>query len=221
MKKLTFTILAAMTAMSFWAQQPLCPVKEGVTLLYEMKNAKGKVQTYARQVVTSVDGSGNNLTLIISSEVLDAKKKPAKAPIVSYTYKVENGAVVVDPTAMMNSISAGLPVEGSAEGTPLVLPANMKANDALPDCEMKMQVAFMKISASYTDGVCEGDEDITTPAGTFNCKKVKFNCKSTAMGIKSDLILHSWYAPGIGIVKQDAYNKGKLSTTQELVAVSN
>lgn len=223
MKNLVFTILAALAATSIWAQQPLCPVKEGVSLTYATKNAKGKVQSYSRQTVTSVEGSGNNLTISYASEAMDAKKKTlSNVPVIPYSYKVENGTVIVDPKAILNTVSTGSPSDGAAEGTPIVLPADMKAGDALPDSEVKMQIAFLKISASYTEGVCEGEEKITTEAGTFLCKKTKYNCKSSAMGIKTEMVVHTWYAPGIGIVKQDMYNKkGQLNNSQELVELIN
>ena len=223
MKKIVFTILATIVATSFWAQQPLCPVKEGVSLTYATKDAKGKAKSYVRQTVTSVEGTSNNLTITYASEVMDANKKALpNAPVISYSYKVENGSVVIDPKALLNSITTALPSDGVAEGTPFVLPAGMKAGDALSDSEMKMQIAFLKISATYTGGVCEGDEEITTEAGTFLCKKTKYNCKSSAMGIKTEMVVHTWYAPGIGIVKQDIYNnKGKLNSSQELIELNN
>ena len=219
MKKIVFIIIATMAITSLWAQQPLCPMKEGLALTYAVKNDKGKVQSYSQQTVTSIEGSGSNMTITYSIEALDAKKKAqSKVPIISYSYKVENGNVVFDPKSILNSVSSSLPVDGTAEGTSMVLPANMKSGDALTDCEIKMQVAFLKISATYSEGMCEGDEDITTEAGTFHCKKTKYNCKSSAMGIKSEVVVHAWYAPGIGVVKQEIYNnKGKLNTVQELV----
>ena len=222
MKNLAFTILAVLAATNLWAQQPLCPVKEGVSLTYVTKDAKGKIQSYSRQTVTSIEGSGSKMTITYSSEAMDAKKKTSpKVPVISYSYNVENGTVVIDPKAILNTVSTGSPSDGAAEGTPLVLPATMKAGDTLPDCDVKMQIAFVKLSASYTEGVCEGDEEITTEAGTFRCKKTKYNCKSSAMGIKSEMIIHNWYAPGIGVVKQDIYNnKGKLNSTQELVELN-
>jgi len=223
MKKLAFTILATIVATSFWAQQPLCPVKEGVTLTYVMKDAKGKEKSYSRQTVTSIEGSSNNMTITYSSEVMDAKKKASpNIPVISYSYKVENGTVVIDPKALLNNVSTGSPSDGVTEGTPLMLPANMKAGDKLPGSDVKMQIAFLKISATYSEGVCEGDEEITTEAGTFLCKKTKYNCKSSAMGIKMEMEVHTWYAPGVGIVKQDIYNnKGKLNSSQELVELSS
>jgi hypothetical protein len=222
MKKIVIIIIAAVAATSLWAQEPLSPVKGGLSLTYVTKNDKGKVQAYSLQKVTSVEGSGNNLTVAYSIQAMDNKKKLiAKVPVINYTYKVENGALVIDPKAMLNSITTGSPSDGTAEGTPMILPSGMKAGDALADCEVKMQIAFIKISASYTEGVCEGEESITVEAGTFACKKTKFRSKSSAMGIKTEMIVHSWYAPGVGLVKQDMYTaKGKLHTSQELAELS-
>ncbi len=222
MKKIIITIIAAIAATSVWAQQPLSPVKEGLSLTYVMKNGKGKVQSYSLQKVTSVEGSGDNLTVVYTSQAMDKKKKIIdQVPVINYTYKVENGALVIDPKAMLNTVTTGSPSDGDAEGTPMILPAGMKAGDVLADCEMKMQIAFIKISASYTEGVCEGEETITVEAGTFACKKTKFRCKSSAMGIKTEMIVQAWYAPGIGLVKQDMYTvKGKLHSSQELAELS-
>ena len=223
MRKIVFTILAALVATSFWAQRPLCPVKEGVVQTYVMKDAKSKVKNYSIQTVTSVTGSGDNLVVTYSSEALDAKKKPlANMPVIPYSLKVENGTVVVDIKSLLNGVFTGSMKDGSTEGTPLLLPANMKAGDALPDCSVKMQIAVFKVSADYTEGICESEEDVTTEAGTFSCKKTKYNVRSTAMGIKSDITVYSWYAPGVGIVKQELYDKkGKLSTIQELIEMKS
>ena len=214
-----FTLLATIVATSFWAQQPLCPVKEGVVLTYASKDAKGKVTSYSRQTVTSITGSSSNHTLTYSIESLDAKKRPAKdIPIISYSYKVENGTIIIDPKAMLNGISTGTLYDSPAEGTSMLLPANMKAGDKLPDCDVRMFLAFFRISAIYTEGVCEGEETITTEAGTFTCVKTKYNCKGSFAGVKTDMVIETWYAPGIGMVKQEAINtKGKFVSLQELV----
>jgi len=223
MKKTALLLIAVITTINLWAQQPLCPVKEGITLAYVTKDSKGKVQGYSRQTVTSIEGSGNNLTVTYTSEAMDAKKKTlSKVPVITYSISVVNGDVVVDSKALLNSVSTGSPSDGTAEGTPMVLPANMKAGDTLSDCEVKMKIAFLNISAAYSNGICEGEEQITTEAGSFLCKKTKYNCKSSAMGIKMDMIIHTWYAPGIGVVKTEVFNnKGKINNLQELVEISS
>ena len=106
-------------------------------MTYVTKNAKGKVQSYSRQTVTSIEGAGDNMTITYASEAMDAKKKTfPNVPVISYAYNVKNGAVIIDPKALLNSITTGSPSDGNAEGTPMILPADMKAGDVLANCEM-------------------------------------------------------------------------------------
>jgi len=222
MRKIALTLTVAIVAINIFAQ-PMAPVKEGMSLVYAFKDNKDKIKNYSRQTVTSVTGSGNNLTVTYTSEVLDAKKKTSdKNPVITYTMRILNGDVILDIKSILNSVATSSPVEGSAEGTPMIIPANMKAGDKLSDGEMKMQIAIVKISALYTNGVCEVEEQVTTQAGTFFCKKTKYDCRSSAMGLKKDIVVHTWYAPGIGVVKQNLFNnKGKLESSQELIEVNN
>ncbi len=76
------------------------------------------------------------------------------------------------------------------------------------------------------EAIVEGNEDVTVPAGTFkNCLKVKTftnDVRGTFQGIGGvvmqvaggKLLTTSWYAPGVGLVKQEAL-------TQFLLAAPN
>jgi len=216
MKKIVFLLFAVMSTISVLATQPLCPTKKGQTLLYANKNAKEKVQTYTRQTVTEVSGSGDNLTITYEAESLDGKKRSlAETPLlIPYTLKVENGNVIYDVKALLGGIMNGLQT-GDAEGEPLVLPANIKTGDALPDASIKMQILFIKVDLTYTEGKCTAEEEKTTPAGSFKCVRIDQNCSGRAMA-KVDMKTVTWYAPGIGIVRQETYNKDKLQSVIEL-----
>jgi hypothetical protein len=216
MKKLLILALVATATTAAWAAQPLCPTAKGQTLLYANKNAKEKVQNYTRQTVTEVEGSGANLTITYEAESLDGKKRSlSETPIlVPFTLKVEGGAVVYDVKSLLGGIVAGLQT-GEASGEPLVLPANLKSGDALPDASVKMQILFMKIDLKYTEGKCTAEEERTTPAGTFKCLRVEQKCSGRALAAV-EMKTVTWYAPGIGIVRQETYNKDKLQTVIEL-----
>jgi hypothetical protein len=220
MKKLAFLIAAALVCSTAMAEQPLCPTTEGAVLTYVTKDGKGKVSAYAQQTVTSVEGAESDMTVTYSSQVLDKKKKAVEnVPVISYQLKVENGDLIIDLKSMLGGLMSS-PTDGNAEGTPLVFPSNLAAGDKIADANVKMKIVFMSVSATYTNGICEGREDITTAAGTFNCVKIKQNCKSSAIGIKGDYVITSWYAPGIGLVKQEMWTaKGKLQQTQELDSI--
>ena len=66
-----------------------------------------------------------------------------------------------------------------------------------------------------TDRKVEALEKITTPAGTFDCMKITSVC-FTKMLIKSETEMTDWYAPNVGLVRSETYQRGKLLTFSEL-----
>lgn len=67
------------------------------------------------------------------------------------------------------------------------------------------------------DRKVEGQESVTTPAGTWDCFKISYKCK---MGVKTGPINipinfegTEWYAPGFGIVKTQSKYGGTAITS--------
>ena len=86
----------------------------------------------------------------------------------------------------------------------------------------------------YKDRKVEGKEEITTPAGTFNCfkisnsvevemdipgmdEKTKEMMKQMKNNMKSTTT--TWFAPNFGIVKMEMYMNGELQSRNEVTAV--
>jgi hypothetical protein len=204
------------------AQEPLCAMKKGMETVYVTKDAKGKVQSYAKQTVVKLETSATSVRVTTSSVALDGKKKPLEdIPAIEFQYLVRDNAVIIDLKSMFGTLTSATQQQGEVEGVALILPADLQAGDKIEDANVKMRIAFMYFSAAYTEGVCEGQEELTTPAGTFNCTKIKQNCYGSVLGIKGRYIVTTWYAPGIGLVRQEMYTeKGKIQTSQELESVS-
>ena len=53
-------------------------------------------------------------------------------------------------------------------------------------------------------------EEITTPAGTFDCTKVKFKIKSRSPKETIEGYGYEWYAPNIGVVRTEQYNNNNV-----------
>lgn len=51
-------------------------------------------------------------------------------------------------------------------------------------------------------------EDMTTPAGTFNCAKVRYNVDINSPKGKMSGYGYEWYAPNVGIVRSEQYDNG-------------
>ncbi len=101
-------------------------------------------------------------------------------------------------------------MEVDITGTNLLLPNNLSAGQSLPDADMLMIVKIdpisMKLNARIINRKVEGQETITTPAGTFDCFIITFDHESK-MGIKISGSAKQWLAEGVGMVSQVDYNK--------------
>ena len=83
---------------------------------------------------------------------------------------------------------------------------------------MKIQAGSvtMNFSVHNKNKIVVGKETITVPAGTFDCVIVTSDT-DTKMMIAKHTKSKNWYAKGIGLVKQEDYNKkGKLIGKQVL-----
>ena len=92
---------------------------------------------------------------------------------------------------------------------------------ALPDYEFVFKFSVMSISVKGTERKITGKEKLTTPAGTFDCFILEETVTTKAMMQKDVEKTVSWYAYGVGLVKENTYDKkGKLVTTTLLNSIN-
>ena len=55
-------------------------------------------------------------------------------------------------------------------------------------------------------------ESITTPAGTFDCAKVKYNIATRSPKSKETITGYGyeWYSPNVGLVRTEQYDKNNV-----------
>ena len=168
--------------------------------------------------VSSATMAGNGGSSTVRSEIFNKKGKSiAKG---TNNIKCDNGVFMVDLKAFISpEQQEQIKADAQASDVYLSYPANMKAGDALPDGNMDLDIQQdngMKthVNVKITDRKVEGQESITTPAGTWNCFKISYHSaiKVALMGIgipiKADIT--EWFAPNFGVVKTES-SKG--STT--------
>ncbi|MDR0295060.1 MAG: hypothetical protein LBH91_02560 [Prevotellaceae bacterium] len=112
-----------------------------------------------------------------------------------------------------------LQVDMDITGMPMKLPGDIKPGWVLrnADVTMTMGRGTMKMM-TMTEGKCLAIEDVKVLAGTFNSHKITQIVACTEMNIITTTRIVSWYALGIGIVKNETYNdKDKLQGSMELI----
>lgn len=91
----------------------------------------------------------------------------------------------------------------------------------LPDYEFQCKINIISMKVLGTDRRIVGKETIQTKAGTFDCFILEETITIKSMMMKDVEKIKSWYAYGIGLVKEISYDKnGKLISTMILNEVN-
>ena len=208
------------------AQNAFFPTKAGTVLVYAQKNAKGNPDSYSKTTIKNVEGSGNNMTISYTTEILDKNKKSANPPEeVPLKAIIKNGVMYLDMKGMFAGQMKDQQIKMEITGVPMELPSNMQPGQSLKDADvtltMDLGIMKMKTTMKMTDGKCVAIEGVATPAGTFTCHKITQTVSITVMDKTSTSKSVSWYAKDIGAVKTETYSdKDILQGSTELVALN-
>jgi hypothetical protein len=186
--------------------------------MIEMTIYNKKGEPSGRQVyqVSDVNTSGGVTSANLNSELFDKKgKSAAKA---SSVVRCNGGVMMIDMKMMMPQQQAEQfgNVEAKADNFYLEYPAGMHAGETLKDGNLTMDINHSGMNQTLnmliSDRKVEGQESVTTPAGTWDCLKISYKCK---IGVKTGPINipfnfegMEWYAPGFGVVKTQSKHGG-------------
>lgn len=226
MKKVLF--LAFMFCASFIlnAQLAYFP-SEGTVLTYHNLDKKGKIESKIVYKVESVKQSGENAEVTYFVESYGKKDELVFKDRI--TFKKEGDKLFFD---MSNFVNKGafqqngeIPATIEIEGNSLEVPINGTAGQSLPDANMTiasdMGFVKLKMTTNIVNRKVDNIEDLTVPAGTFNCMKISGDVSGKILGMNMSGKSVQWYSSGIGMVKSETYDKKEeLSGSMVLVAVS-
>ncbi|WP_422348959.1 hypothetical protein [Flagellimonas sp.] len=186
------------------------PISDGAKFEISMYNNNMKPQG---RVVYSVKNDGGDKVLY-TMELFDKNGTPISDS--TYGMQCEEDGVSIDFKSMMGSMTNRFgDMEVDISGNNIYLPNNLEVGNILPDAEMEISVTgapvAMKSTVRMVDRTVIGEEEITTPAGTFPCKILAYSTEMK-MGIKNTGYTKQWLAENVGMVKTEDYNKkgGKL-----------
>lgn len=100
-----------------------------------------------------------------------------------------------------------IPTEGSFP----MIPDDISVGDNLNDSKITMWVSGFALSISTFNRSVLSNEQVKTQAGTFDCMKVQEFVKFKIFIFSKTIRMITWYAPGIGEVKSEAYMNGNIN----------
>ena len=228
MKKLLLLSLTGLFFFSFSARSQDCvsffPTEKGKKLVYQYYNNKSKpvIKTYYE--VKEVEKSDKGLKITARQWMENSEGQMVDTFLLDYYCK--DGEFYIDMKSSLSSLLdkyEGMDLEVNTKD--LALPGQMKEGDVLPDGQATVVVRNngVKVATAsnrISNRKVEGNEKVTTPAGTFDCVKISYTVEGKVGFVKSHGRGAVWYAKGIGSVKTENYNKkGKLESWSELVKV--
>lgn len=220
--KATVSILALAAVFSFCANASAqtkdlyFPAKSGVVRVYASYNAAGEHVGYSRDSVASVSGNA----LDGSAELYRIANDTLSVRMPVY---FKDGEVIIEEIAALKDAFAAedpelgemLNVDGESRGIPSEMSVGMK----LPDYTVTIKIAMFNIKTACKNRKVVAREQLSLPAGTYDCFVVEETVTVSAFMTTEKETLKSWYAAGIGLVKQESYEKNKLTSYEELSEV--
>ncbi len=217
-------LLCATVAISAQECKSAVFFKEGSVLTYTQYTKKGKVQGTNSHETLKVEQIDGGMEAEFKTVVYDKKGKETFSA--NYGAGCKNGLFTID---MMRFVDMGKlsehnadDVELKVDGSVLSFSTNVSPGDMLEDGDISIKVnksGFTLVTMTFNvfNRKIHEKEQLTTPAGTFDCQVVTFDFESKIGIIKIKGTGKEWYLDDRAVVRSESYNKnGKLIDYYEL-----
>lgn len=208
MKRLILSIMALCLMANAWAQEPFCCITEGAELKYVTTDAKGNETGTSVTKMNSITGENGNYDITQTITLFVNGTQMLKPMVIESTVKDGDASIALGGGAAID-VSSDVPL----------IPARLAVGLELGCGEIKVNMGGIKAKQTITLHKVVGREELTTPAGTFDCYIVEQQYTAKLGFIKAKGSQKIWYARGVGNIKTETYDKrGKLSSQQILTS---
>jgi len=171
---------------------PYFSIQEGTKSTYEFYNAKNKLVSKNVNQFKNVSGSGTQLKATLLSELIDLKKGTVTGSS-SSDWSCNDGVIhfTMNAMAIEGVDMTNTSVEVNVEGDEMEIPASFEVGQSLKDVNYRITMAvsglnMMDRKFQIKNRKVESQENVTTPAGSFDCYKISYN--RPAFGIRKMLV---------------------------------
>lgn len=191
--------------------------QEGKKLIIHQYDKKERLSTISEFKVTDVKNTATQSVITIAMNLKDGKNNKS---IVTSSFKARcSGKTTrLDPESF---IAPGIldqynNMEYSIRGDDISFPNSLTIDQELPNASVHMSVNAgimnINITTSMLNRKVIAQEQVTTPAGTFDCYVITYTNELT-MGMTTTQHSKQWIAEGVGMVKEETRKaNGKLIT---------
>ncbi|RYZ54634.1 MAG: hypothetical protein EOP49_04645 [Sphingobacteriales bacterium] len=189
---------------------------------------KGKLTLRTEFKVSEVKPADNGSQATVGQTMYDKKNKVISESKANVRCDGDNLYIDMKFSMPAGPVAPKGEVSASSNSVYLPYPRSMKVGDKLDDARFSMSIdqgsIMQDVELFIRNRKAEGEETITTPAGTWQCIRISYDMEmiTRAAGIRIPVRMKGveWYAPGFGVVKTMSMNKnGKPAGTSEITAI--
>lgn len=214
-----------------YSKQPYTLYGKGTVAEYVFMKGAKQVQfmggpTYMQQIVAEEKVSNGVLSVQVSQAFFNKKHEPSKG--IPASFKSLYFPTEIDTAGtyhLTHDISRDVYSITSRRGYALLLPASFQVGEkikcsVITDEGKNLLGGKVSIKAEYFNFQVDGTEQVTTPAGTFDCIRLKGNV--TEKSSATNKYNYTWWlARGVGFVKYEIKNDGARGNEEPLVILLN
>ena len=186
-------------------------LEEGANFQYANYGKNGNKEGSIHYKVHTVSHRDRDTEAWMKNTYTDTKGKEYLSS--DYNVNCIDNVVEIDYESMISSETLkqykGKQIDIS--GSDLVLPNNLSVGQKLDDASVTMTMDMggtkMNFQIDLINRSVEKKDDTTTPAGNFDCYVI-YSERVTKQMIKQTFPSRLWLAEGVGMIKQETYDKG-------------
>lgn len=224
MKKIAFCLVALvaltmMTGVRLQAQtKDMFPMDKGLQISYICYDADGKQIGSFTRVNKEAVGEMTNGHIIAEYNFYHADGSPfwKSDNVVKIEMGRRSGAsyTIIDLMSKFMKIRHLLPT-----GDPSTVTTAYGIGDKLPDAEVAVKLGHMDIKILIRARSVKTIGFVTVKGGTFQAWNLKETVITKTPVGSSSVETDTWYAPGVGVLKQSIYENSKLKSSLELTNI--
>lgn len=219
------------------SQSVYFPEKQGAVIIYDVFGADGTHKGYSVDSVAAILGTFAQGMAAVVNNSFDTEGVNENGGSRAYI-SFRNGEVINDlkttteesrkellieaaldglsekEANTIREIAENMKVEGECRG----IPSDLHVGQELPDYEVEITMVF-KARLSFTDRKVINRETLLTPAGSFDCYIVEETNTSRVMMTKDMKTTRTWWAKGVGKVKEETYDE-EMNLTEIMIISS-
>ena len=202
------------------------PTTVNTILEYNHLNPKGKIESSHKMTLKEIKQLPEGVSFKTENVYYDDKQKETAKSELEYICSdgkiTFNMSSMFDPAMMSQYKDMEVKVESEKMEIPSTLQVGQTLNNGTATMTISNQgVKMMTMTVVVTNRKVEAQEQLTVPAGTFECYKISYDIESKMM-FKVQTKAVEWYSMNKGLIKSETYDKnGKLTGSTVLKSISN